>query len=109
MGRQVKEELDLRHRERHALTGVDLATVHGLALTQPTDERLGELALRIPALRVIGDRSGSLDEATVGACLAAVAAGAHAVRVHDVAPVVAALAAYRSTARSFVATSSGDV
>ena len=59
--------------------------------------------------RVIGDRSGSLDEATVGACLAAVAAGAHAVRVHDVAPVVAALAAYRSTARSFVATSSGDV
>lgn len=60
--------------------------------------------------RVIGgDRSGSLDEATVGACLAAVAAGAHAVRVHDVAPVVAALAAYRSTARSFVATSSADV
>lgn len=38
--------------------------------------------------------AAALDDATVGACLAAVAAGAHAVRVHDVARLVPALRAF---------------
>ena len=38
----------------------------------------------------------ALDAATAGACLAAVAAGAHVVRVHDVATTRAALAAFRA-------------
>lgn len=47
--------------------------------------------------------AAALDDATTGACLAAIAAGAHAVRVHDVARLVPALRAFAAV-RSFVAT-----
>jgi len=48
-------------------------------------------------------RRAALDAATVGAWVAAVAAGAHAVRVHEVAPLRAALTIWRACAPSFVA------
>ncbi|MBK9029785.1 MAG: dihydropteroate synthase [Myxococcales bacterium] len=43
-------------------------------------------------------RQAALDDATIGACLAAVAAGAHVVRVHAVGRVRAALTAFRAVA-----------
>lgn len=52
---------------------------------------------------------GALDDATVGACLAAIARGAHAVRVHDVARLCAALRGFDAVARSFVASRDGAV
>lgn len=51
----------------------------------------------------------ALDAATVGACLAAVAAGAHALRVHDVARLRAALTIFVAAAPSFVASARGPV
>ncbi len=50
--------------------------------------------------RFLGDLTGqptdTRDDATVGACLAAVAAGAHVLRVHDVRRLKDALAAFQS-------------
>lgn len=51
--------------------------------------------------RLAGDTSpAALDAGTVGACLAAVAAGAHLVRTHDVSLLRPALAVYEEIARS---------
>ncbi|MEZ4404779.1 MAG: dihydropteroate synthase [Kofleriaceae bacterium] len=73
-------------------------------LVGPSRKRFLAAALGAAVPVEAGPRQAMLDDATVGACLAAVAAGAHVVRVHDVARVRAALAVFRAVPRSFVAT-----
>lgn len=66
------------------------------------------IGLAAPPADPVAHRA-ALDAATVGACLAAVAAGAHALRVHDVARLRAALTIFVAAAPSFVASARGPV
>jgi dihydropteroate synthase len=66
-------------------------------LVGPSRKRFLARILGAEAARPDADPA-RLDAATVGACLAAIGAGAHVVRVHAVASMVAALAAYRAVA-----------
>lgn len=82
-GKRGRENLELCRRAGELGAALSCAVMVG-----PSRKRfLGELTGR-----PVGER----DAATIGAALAALASGAHIVRVHDVAGVAEALAAYRA-------------